>query len=66
MLASLDRLARRGKRRNRSEVVRAALEQYLAREARRERERREAAIFRANRDQLERDVMALIEDQAAT
>ena len=66
MLRSLDRLARRGKKRNRSELVRAALAMYLAREAKRVREERERKILHAHRRELERDALALIDDQAAS
>jgi metal-responsive CopG/Arc/MetJ family transcriptional regulator len=67
-LAALDRVARRkrgggGARRggqpSRSEIVRQAVREFLAR-----REQRERAIWARHRDRLEREARALVREQA--
>ncbi len=70
-LAAVDRLAqaaghRRGGRKtaNRSEVVRQAVSEFLARHRRREREERDRRILSAHRDEIERQAAALLAEQA--
>ncbi len=70
-LAAVDRLAqgsgrRRGptKRANRSEVVRQAVKEFLARHGRREREEQDRRVLSAHRDDIERQAAALVADQA--
>jgi metal-responsive CopG/Arc/MetJ family transcriptional regulator len=72
-LAALDRVARRkrgggGARRggqpSRSEIVRQAVREFLARREQGEREQRERAIWARHRDRLEREARALVREQA--
>jgi metal-responsive CopG/Arc/MetJ family transcriptional regulator len=70
-LAAVDRLAqaagrRRGGRKtaNRSEVVRRAVREYIARQRRHEREGRDGRILSAHRDRIEREAEALVAEQA--
>jgi metal-responsive CopG/Arc/MetJ family transcriptional regulator len=70
-LAAVDRLARasrrrrgRGKAGNRSEVIRQAVQEYLARRQRREREEQDRRALRAHRDEIERQAAALVAEQA--
>ena len=69
-LAAIDQLARAvGRRRgtrppNRSEVVRRAVQELVAKEKRREREARDARVFAAHRELLARQAEALVAEQA--
>ena len=64
-LSLLDELAARPPRtRARSALVRAALQEFVARERRRASEQREAEIFKRKRKQLEREARLLIAEQA--
>jgi metal-responsive CopG/Arc/MetJ family transcriptional regulator len=70
-LAAVDRLAqavgRRGGARkgsNRSAVVRRAVQEFLARHRKREREDRDRGILRAHRGEIERQAAALVAEQA--
>jgi metal-responsive CopG/Arc/MetJ family transcriptional regulator len=72
-LAALDRVARprsragrarRGGQPTRSELVRQAVQEFLARREQREREERERAIWARHRDRLEREARALVREQA--
>ena len=70
-LAAVDRLAqaagrRRGGRKtaNRSEVVRQAVQEFLARRQRREREEQDRRILSAHRDEIERQSASLLAEQA--
>lgn len=70
-LAAVDRLARasgrrRGRREggNRSEVVRQAVQEFLARRHRREREEQDRRILGAHRAEIERQAAALLAEQA--
>jgi len=70
-LAAVDRLARatgsrRGgrKRANRSSVVRQALQEFLARQVRHEREEEDRRILAAHRDAIGRQAAALLAEQA--
>jgi metal-responsive CopG/Arc/MetJ family transcriptional regulator len=57
---------RRGARRpGRSEIVRRALQEFLARQQRAELEARERRIFADRREQLAKQAAALIAEQAA-
>ncbi|PYQ19851.1 MAG: hypothetical protein DMF81_20545 [Acidobacteria bacterium] len=75
-LAAIDRIAqaarrRRGQRRspkgqaNRSEVIRRAVREFIARGNRREREDSDRQILAANREQIARQTEALVGEQAA-
>jgi metal-responsive CopG/Arc/MetJ family transcriptional regulator len=65
-LEQIDRVARKGsrKRANRSEVIRRAVEEYIARLERETEEERERAIFHRHRRQLRREALALVRQQA--
>jgi metal-responsive CopG/Arc/MetJ family transcriptional regulator len=70
-LAAVDRLARAAARRgagkrgaNRSEVIREAVREFLARHRRHEREDRDRRILSAHRDEIERQAAALLAEQA--
>jgi metal-responsive CopG/Arc/MetJ family transcriptional regulator len=70
-LAAVDRLAhaaghrRSGRKRaNRSEVVRQAVREFLARHQRREREEQDRRILSAHRDEIGRQAAALLAEQA--
>jgi len=70
-LAAVDRLAQAAGRRrsgtktaNRSEVVRQAVKEFLARHERREREEQDRRILSAHRDEIERQAAALVAEQA--
>lgn len=65
-LERLDRVARkgRGKRRNRSEVIRRAVQEYISRLEREAEEERERAIIHRHRHRLRREVAALVREQA--
>ena len=71
-LVVIDRLAKaagRGqgqgrKTMNRSEVVRRALREFIARHQRHEREEKDRQILAANRKRLEREASALVAEQA--
>jgi metal-responsive CopG/Arc/MetJ family transcriptional regulator len=64
-VAALDRLARRGrKRRNRSELVRLALTEFLARREREARDDRDRAAIARHRALLARQARALVAEQA--
>jgi metal-responsive CopG/Arc/MetJ family transcriptional regulator len=67
-LAAVDRLARaagRGRKAaNRSEVIRKAVKEFLARKQRREREERDRRVLAAHRDEIERQAAALVAEQA--
>ncbi len=70
-LAAVDRLAQAAGRRrggkkiaNRSEVVRRAVREFIARERRHEREEKDARILRAHRERIEREAAALVAEQA--
>ena len=75
LLIAIDRMARErqsrgsgpasGRRKaNRSEVVRRAVEEYLVRHEKQEREARERRIFAEHRARLERQLEALVAEQA--
>ncbi len=55
---------RGGKRLSRSEVIRVALQDFLQRYERLEREERERAILAKNRSRLEKELEALVREQA--
>jgi metal-responsive CopG/Arc/MetJ family transcriptional regulator len=65
-LKRLDRLPRRGnrRRRNRSEVIRKAVEDYLAKLERQAHTEHDAEIIRRHYRKLNRQAAALIRDQA--
>jgi metal-responsive CopG/Arc/MetJ family transcriptional regulator len=69
-LAAIDRLARGagrrvpGKRANRSEVVRRAVQEFVARHQRLEREEKDRRILGAHRDLIGRQAAALVAEQA--
>ena len=70
-LAALDRLAQVARRRrggkkgpNRSELVRRAVQDFIARHQRREREARDRRILGSHRDRIERQAAALVAEQA--
>jgi len=65
-LERLDRLSRkdRGKRRNRSEVIRRAVQEYLSRLERQAQEEQEREIIRRHHRKLNRQAAALIREQA--
>jgi metal-responsive CopG/Arc/MetJ family transcriptional regulator len=70
-LVVIDRLAKAGrgqgqgrKTMNRSEVVRRALREFIARHQRHEREEKDRQILAANRKRLEREASALVAEQA--
>ncbi len=66
-LATIDEIGgtsrARGARTNRSQIIRRALSEFLAREERRTREDRERAIFAKHRDQIHRQARALVAAQ---
>lgn len=59
MLQRVDRMAA-----NRSELIRAAVKEYLDRLERAAAEEHEAAVFRRHRTRLERDARAAVVEQA--
>ncbi|MBI1873096.1 MAG: ribbon-helix-helix protein, CopG family [Acidobacteria bacterium] len=62
---ALDRLAGRGRqRRKRSELVRQALSEFLARRKREAHEDSERAAYRRHRGRLARQARALVREQA--
>jgi metal-responsive CopG/Arc/MetJ family transcriptional regulator len=70
-LAAVDRLAqaagrrRRGRKTaNRSEVIRRAVKEFLARKQRREREEQDRRVLSAHRDEIERQAAVLVAEQA--
>jgi metal-responsive CopG/Arc/MetJ family transcriptional regulator len=70
-LAAVDRLAHAAGRRqggakkaNRSEVVRQAVQEFLARQRRQEREERDRRILSARRTEIERQTASLVAEQA--
>jgi metal-responsive CopG/Arc/MetJ family transcriptional regulator len=70
-LAAVDRLAHAAARRrgpkqgaNRSEVVRQAVREFLARQRRHEREEKDRRILSAHRNEIARQAAALLADQA--
>lgn len=65
-LEQIDRVARKksGKRRNRSEVIRQAVQEFITRLEREAEEERERAIFHRHRHRLRREAAALIKEQA--
>ena len=65
-LQQIDRIARKDgkKRANRSEVIRRAVEEYIARLERQAREERDEEIIRRNYRKLNRQAAALIRQQA--
>ena len=65
-LEQIDRMARKGRRKrpNRSEVIRQAVEEYVARLEREAEEERERAIIHKHRHRLRREAAALIKEQA--
>lgn len=65
-LERLDRVARkgRGKRRNRSEAIRRAVQEYISRLEREAEEERERAIIHQHYRKLNRQAAALIREQA--
>jgi metal-responsive CopG/Arc/MetJ family transcriptional regulator len=54
----------KGRRPSRSEVIRIALQDYLRRHERREREEKERAIFARHKARLDKQLHALVEEQA--
>jgi metal-responsive CopG/Arc/MetJ family transcriptional regulator len=71
MLAALDRVAKgrgkralRGGRPNRSQMVRQAVSEFLARHARGEAESAEWEVWLANLDRINRQSAALVAEQA--
>ena len=66
MLTRVDRLAQRTglARKNRSRVIRLALEDYVSRVERLARDQREAAIIHRHRGRLARQAGALVREQA--
>jgi metal-responsive CopG/Arc/MetJ family transcriptional regulator len=69
-LAAIDQLARAtgrrapGKRANRSELVRRAIREFLARQRRQHREERDRVILAAHRETLRRQAEKLVAGQA--
>lgn len=65
-LSRIDQVARatKGKRKNRSEVIRQAVHQYIARLEKQAREERDAEIIRRNYRKFNRQAAALIREQA--
>ena len=70
-LAAVDRLAQAagrrpggGKKGNRSEMVRQALQEFLARRRKQEREERDRRILSVHRDEIERQAASLVAEQA--
>jgi len=70
-LAAIDRIAqaagrRRGRKEtaNRSEVIRRAVREFIARRKRHEREESDREIVAANRERIERQARALVGEQA--
>ena len=70
-LAAVDRLAQaagrrqgRGRKTNRSEVVRRAVQEFLERQRRHEREERDRRILSAHRDEIGRQGASLVAEQA--
>lgn len=69
-LEAIDQLARaRGRRRggspaNRSEVVRRAVQEFIARERRHEREEKDRRVLAAHRELIARQAEALVAEQA--
>ena len=63
-LGRLDRLRGRARSKNRSEIVRQAVKDYLARLERLEEEEREREILRRHRARLKRQSAALVRGQA--
>ena len=65
-LERLEQLRRKagGKRRNRSELIRRAVEEYIARLEREAEEERERAIIHRNYKRLRREAAALVKEQA--
>jgi metal-responsive CopG/Arc/MetJ family transcriptional regulator len=66
MLQRIDRLVARGEAtvKNRSQVIRQAVREYVARLERLAEEEREREVFRRHRQLLERQARALVEEQA--
>lgn len=66
VLERVDRLvsAKRGRRRNRSAIVRQAVDEYILRLEREAEEDRERLIYRRHRGQLRREAVGLIRQQA--
>jgi metal-responsive CopG/Arc/MetJ family transcriptional regulator len=65
MVEAIDRLARRGgQRRKRSEIVRQALAEFLARREQEAQEARERAALARHRAVLARQARALVAEQA--
>jgi metal-responsive CopG/Arc/MetJ family transcriptional regulator len=66
MLRRIDRLATKGTAtiKNRSQVIRQAVREYVARIERLAEEERERKVFRRHRQLLERQAKALVEEQA--
>jgi metal-responsive CopG/Arc/MetJ family transcriptional regulator len=62
VLAGIDRIA--GAKQSRSAFIEAVLAQYLRRRARAQREAREVEIINRNAQQLNRDALDSLEDQA--
>jgi len=70
-LADVDRLAQAAGRRrggkktaNRSEVVRRAVSEFIARQRKRDREENDRRILAAHRDRIDRQAAALVAEQA--
>jgi metal-responsive CopG/Arc/MetJ family transcriptional regulator len=70
-LAAIDRLARAARggrggkdRPSRSELIRRALRDYVARHRKQEREENDRKVLRENRERIERQLNALVADQA--
>jgi metal-responsive CopG/Arc/MetJ family transcriptional regulator len=70
-LAAVDRLARAARRRpggggrpSRSEVIRQAVREFVARHRKREREESDRKVLAENRERIERQVSALVAEQA--
>jgi metal-responsive CopG/Arc/MetJ family transcriptional regulator len=69
-LAAIDRFARAPDRRggkkkaNRSELVREAVKEFLARRQRREREERDRRVLSAHRKEIGRQAEAIVAEQA--
>ena len=65
-LEQLDRVARkgRGKRRNRSELIRRAVEEFIARLEREAKEAQDREVIRRHHRLLNRQAAALIREQA--
>jgi metal-responsive CopG/Arc/MetJ family transcriptional regulator len=66
MLERVDRLSRQGTTagRNRSQVIREAVREYVSRIEREADAAREAAIVRQHRDRIARQARALVREQA--